>query len=208
MINPSLVVTVVVTQTFTGTQSTTKISTIISTSIPSTGPPTSTQSQLSPTSTSSTGLSPIVRPTVTSSASPVSTDTGSCPTGFYACSAYYGGGCCQTDRACNTYSCPPTSSSTIVSGQATIVVPVGSAATVATPTGPCAGGWSTCPASVGGNCCLSGWECGTASCTSVSASETDIIQKASPQKSAAGNVVVRGSVVITGAVLSIAFVLF
>jgi hypothetical protein len=61
-------------------------------------------------------------------------------------------------------------------------VPVGPAATVATPTGPCATGWSTCAASVGGNCCPSGWECGTASCTSLSPTATGVVQKGSPSK--------------------------
>lgn len=136
--------------------------------------------------TSSAGVAP-VRPTTDSSTSiSTSTDTGSCPTGFYACSAFYRGGCCRTDRDCHTYSCPPTSSTTIVSGTETIVVPTGAAATVATPAGSCAGGWSTCSASVGGNCCPSGWECGTASCTSISPSQTEVLQKGSPQKSMAG----------------------
>jgi hypothetical protein len=63
-------------------------------------------------------------------------------------------------------------------------VPVGSAATVATPTGPCASGWATCAASVGGNCCPSGWECGTASCTSLSPTATGVVQKGSPSNGA------------------------
>lgn len=59
-------------------------------------------------------------------------------------------------------------------------MPVGPAATVATPTGACATGWSTCAASVGGNCCPSGWQCGTASCSSVGATSTALLQKDSP----------------------------
>ncbi|PBP21490.1 hypothetical protein BUE80_DR007690 [Diplocarpon rosae] len=103
-----------------------------------------------------------------------------CPTGFYACEAYYEGGCCRTGRDCQKTSCPPTSSTTIVNSGVTIVVPIGSAAVVATPTGNCAQGWATCAASLGGNCCPSGWGCGTASCSSADASSTNVVQKASP----------------------------
>lgn len=59
-------------------------------------------------------------------------------------------------------------------------MPVGSDATVATPTGTCATGWATCAASDGGNCCPSGWQCGTASCSSVGATSTALLQKESP----------------------------
>ncbi|CZT41608.1 related to DAN4 Cell wall mannoprotein, expressed under anaerobic conditions, completely repressed during aerobic growth [Rhynchosporium secalis] len=130
------------------------------------------------TTTSATGVAP-VRPTsgTTTTSNPVPT---TCPTGFYACQAYYEGGCCRTGRNCEKTSCPPTSSTTIVSSGVTIVVPVGSAAAVATPTGVCASGWSTCAASVGGNCCPGGWECGTASCSSVGAQSTAVQQKSSP----------------------------
>lgn len=60
------------------------------------------------------------------------------------------------------------------------MVPVDGAATLATPSGECATGWSSCAASVGGNCCPGGWECGTASCSSISPSQTNVLQKASP----------------------------
>ncbi|KUJ18183.1 uncharacterized protein LY89DRAFT_684121 [Mollisia scopiformis] len=137
-------------------------------------------------STSTTGTSTVsgvapVRPTSDSSTSTQSSITGTtCPTGFYACEAYYAGGCCRTGRDCQTTSCPPVSSTTIISGTVTVVVPVGSAATVNTPTGACATGWSTCSANVGGNCCPSGWQCGTASCSSVGATSTAVLQKESP----------------------------
>jgi hypothetical protein len=62
----------------------------------------------------------------------------------------------------------------------TIVVPIGSAATLSTPSGNCASGWSSCAASLGGNCCPSGWQCGTASCTSISATSTAFGQKDAP----------------------------
>ncbi|KAH7399932.1 hypothetical protein BKA64DRAFT_469500 [Cadophora sp. MPI-SDFR-AT-0126] len=135
------------------------------------------------TTTSATGVIP-VRPTsgTTTPTLTTTTDSGptTCPTGFYACEAYYEGGCCRTGRNCEKTSCPPTSSTTIISSGVTVVVPVGSAATVATPTGACASGWETCAASVGGNCCPSGWGCGTASCLSVGPSRTAVLQKASP----------------------------
>ncbi|KAF8863626.1 hypothetical protein BDZ45DRAFT_798207 [Acephala macrosclerotiorum] len=139
-------------------------------------------------STSTTGTStatgvPPVRPTSDSSTSTFSDSSAtgaSCPTGFYACEAYYAGGCCRTGRNCQTTSCPPISSTTIISGSVTVVVPVGSAATVTSPTGTCATGWSTCAPSDGGNCCPSGWSCGTASCSSVAATTTALLQKESP----------------------------
>ncbi|KAL2071274.1 hypothetical protein VTL71DRAFT_12509 [Oculimacula yallundae] len=132
------------------------------------------------TTTTATGVAP-VRPTInTSSSSPSAPTPTSCPTGFYACQAFYEGGCCRTGRNCEKTSCPPTSSTTIISSGVTVVVPVGSAAAVATPTGTCANGWSTCAASVGGNCCPGGWECGTASCSSVGPEATRVEQKASP----------------------------
>jgi len=65
------------------------------------------------------------------------------------------------------------------------------------PTGVCASGWQTCAPELGGNCCPGGYECGTASCTLLSASQTAVAGKNSP--SSAGSVVeIRGiSMVIT-----------
>jgi hypothetical protein len=85
----------------------------------------------------------------------------------------------MTGRNCDTTSCPATSSTTIVTEGRTIVVPLGPAATVASATGICATGWSSCAASVGGGCCLSGWDCGTASCSSVGPTSTEVAQKGS-----------------------------
>ncbi|EKD16983.1 hypothetical protein MBM_04560 [Drepanopeziza brunnea f. sp. 'multigermtubi' MB_m1] len=158
VIDPSLVVTTVITQTFTITASSS--TSLLSTALP----------------TIATGVPPI-RPTSGSSSDPAPT---TCPTGFYACEAYYEGGCCRTGRNCEKTSCPPTPSTTIIDNGVTIVVPVGPAATVAMPTGNCAAGWATCAASLGGNCCPSGWACGTASCSSVGPTETHVAQKASP----------------------------
>lgn len=77
-------------------------------------------------------------------------------------------------------SCPPTSSTTIISQGRTVIVPVGSAATTASPTGACATSWSSCAPSLGGNCCPDGWQCGSASCTSAGPSGTGVEQKQSP----------------------------
>jgi progranulin len=66
----------------------------------------------------------------------------------------------------------------------TVVVPVDSAATVNSPTGACATGWSTCAPSDGGNCCPSGWQCGSVSCSSLSPTSTAVAQKASPNRGA------------------------
>lgn len=194
VINPSLVVVVTTTKTFTVISSTptitTQTTTITSTrssSISSTFSQSSTSTASTTTVTSASGVVP-VRPTgdsTTTTTTVSSTITGdTCPTGFYACSAHYQGGCCRTGRNCDTTSCPATSSTTIISDGITVAVPVGSAATLTSATGTCATGWSTCAASLGGDCCPSGWACGTASCeivqTQASATITEVRQKEIP----------------------------
>ncbi|KAJ6783342.1 hypothetical protein PWT90_04341 [Aphanocladium album] len=105
-----------------------------------------------------------------------------CPTGFYGCLATHGGGCCQTDRNCQTHSCPPQDSTTVVSNGKTIVVPASDVPSTATST--CASGWFMCGSDAGARpgCCPSGYDCGTASCFSVSASQTGSVQKEQPKK--------------------------
>ncbi|KIW13146.1 hypothetical protein PV08_08333 [Exophiala spinifera] len=138
-----------------------------------------------PASTSSPTPAPPVRPTTltttveTTTVTPSSRSTASstssgtmtgCPTGFYACSAYYQGGCCQIGRDCDTTSCPATASTTLVSGSTiTIAAPTGSGITApgTVLTGNCAHGWMTCSADVGGGCCPSGYQCGVASCAAL-----------------------------------------
>lgn len=128
----------------------------------------------SPSSTSATPEPP-VRPTSltttveTTTATPTSASTpvSGCPTGFYACSAYYQGGCCQIGRDCASTSCPTSASTTLVSGSTlTIVAPTGSGITApgTVLTGSCAHGWATCAPSLGGGCCPSGYACGSVSC--------------------------------------------
>ncbi|KAF5874871.1 putative gpi anchored protein [Botrytis fragariae] len=202
VINPSLVVVVTTTNTFTvisSTPTTTiQITTITSTRSSSVSSTVSQSSTPISTTTSASGVVP-VRPTGDSSTTTTTTSSAitqdTCPTGFYACSAHYQGGCCRTGRNCDTTSCPATSSTTIVSSGITVAVPVGSAATTTSATGACATGWTSCAASLGGDCCPSGWACGTLSCESVSvqatATTTEVLQKEVPGMG--GRVRVRGS---------------
>ncbi|POR39040.1 rRNA methyltransferase 1, mitochondrial [Tolypocladium paradoxum] len=142
-----------------------------------------------PTGTGSATGNPAWRPTGSSdmTSAPGTTSESSsqsgCPTGFYGCLATHGGGCCRTDRDCQTHSCPPPASTTIVSNGATIVVPV-TDVPQSSATATCAGGWFVCGPAAGpaAGCCPSGYECGTASCLSVRASQTGSVQKEAPQK--------------------------
>ncbi|RDL39099.1 uncharacterized protein BP5553_03439 [Venustampulla echinocandica] len=84
------------------------------------------------TASTDTGVAP-VRPTsgtsITSTSSLAATPTDTlCPTGFYACSAYYQGGCCRVGRNCEKISCPATSSTTISIIPRVLVLPGGPAA--------------------------------------------------------------------------------
>ncbi|OAP54242.1 hypothetical protein AYL99_11343 [Fonsecaea erecta] len=134
---------------------------------------------LSSTSSSSSATpEPPVRPTSLTTTVETTTTTSThstslsypvtgCPTGFYACSAYYPGGCCQIGRDCASTSCPALPSTTLVSGSTlTIVAPTGPGITAPATqvTGSCAHGWSSCAPSVGGGCCPSGYVCGVTSC--------------------------------------------
>jgi progranulin len=120
-----------------------------------------------PALTTSGSLEPPQRPTDDVTTTTFSTIPGvGCPTGFYACSAYYEGGCCQIDRNCDKTSCPTLASTTLVSNP-TIVAPTGSGITAPGDrlTGACAGGWFTCAPAQGGGCCPSGYTCGPAQCS-------------------------------------------
>ncbi|OQD94469.1 hypothetical protein PENSOL_c026G05190 [Penicillium solitum] len=123
----------------------------------------STASPYSSKSTTNDSLAPPARPTNLSTVTSATRGGDVCPTGFYACSAVYQGGCCRTGRDCDTTSCPTTSSTTIVSDGVTIVAPV---ATTTQHSGGnrCARGWFHCADTVGGGCCPMGFACG-ASCT-------------------------------------------
>ncbi|EEA27653.1 GPI anchored protein, putative [Talaromyces marneffei ATCC 18224] len=132
-----------------------------------------------------------VRPTTSSqttitsstpSSTSVSSTVSTCPTGFYACSAVYAGGCCRTGRNCDTTSCPATPSTTLINTDGiTIAVPTGSAATTATESsGSCATGWFSCAASAGGGCCPNGYVCGSSCTASSSGTATATVVKEQP----------------------------
>ncbi|KID76437.1 hypothetical protein MBR_04372, partial [Metarhizium brunneum ARSEF 3297] len=150
------------------------------------------------TKTDSATGNPPWRPTgsseITSAPESTSITQSGCPTGFYGCLATHGGGCCQTDRDCHTYSCPAPSSTTLVSNGATIVVP---ATDLPNPTGSssCADGWFMCGQNAGpmAGCCPSGYSCGTASCFTAGATETGKIQKQAPDQSPARKTAIRTS---------------
>ncbi|CAK7240081.1 MAG: hypothetical protein STHCBS139747_001518 [Sporothrix thermara] len=160
----TIVVTVVVTETPGGTL-TTRTTTITST------PRANTAS-----TTTGAGVAP-VKPTLTTTDSGL--PAGYCPTGFYACLASAGGGCCQTGRDCQTTSCPPAAAmTTIVNDNGiTVVVPATAAAAAATEaSATCASGWFLCGANAGpvAGCCPSGYSCGTASCSLKGASAATV----------------------------------
>lgn len=190
------------TDLFTGTQSGTATATVASstsktsqiTTMQSTSTSSSTTTRTT-SSTTSTGSTTASASTSGDASAPVrptsgttSTSAGFCPTGFYACSAVYGGGCCQTGRDCQTTSCPSTAYTTIISSGVTIAVPATDVTATATTTGTCAGGWSLCPTSAGptAGCCPSGYSCGTASCFLATGSATASLAKEVP-----GNAAVR-----------------
>lgn len=172
--------TTTVTQQSSTTQTTTTMTSTSSTS-------TSSQATTTTTTATSTGdASAPVRPT-SDSTTASSSSSGFCPTGFYACSAVYGGGCCQTGRDCQTTSCPTTASTTIISSGVTVVVPASDVTAATITTGTCAGGWSLCPTDAGptAGCCPTGYSCGTASCLLATGSATASVAKELPGSGAA-----------------------
>ncbi|KAJ6130919.1 hypothetical protein N7512_003699 [Penicillium capsulatum] len=108
-----------------------------------------------------------------------------CPTGFYACSAIYHGGCCQTGRDCDTTSCPTTSSTTLTSNGVAVVVPV-TADGDSPPPGRCAKGWFPCADTAGGGCCPTEYACGS-SCTATAARTTVAKEQATTNSAARRN---------------------
>ena len=190
------VITQTTTQSTTISNSpTTVIATVIVTVTPTytREPETSTTTRTTtagPTSTG-TGALPPVRPTSSDDddePDPSSTTDAPeyCPTGFYACEASAGAGCCRTGRDCATTSCPPPSEyTTITNGDGVTVVapvPTGTDAGDDQPEPQCASGWSLCPAEAGpiAGCCPDGYRCGTASCTLSQPDATATAQKQFP----------------------------
>ncbi|KFY69219.1 hypothetical protein V498_10509, partial [Pseudogymnoascus sp. VKM F-4517 (FW-2822)] len=134
----SVVVTSIrtVTQTPTAPTTTSRPPTTTTTTTPSTSHSvTTTEGPLPPVR--GTGESSTVAPSPTS----LTSDAEACPTGFYACSAYFpGAGCCRVGRDCAQTFCPTTPSVTVINGGVTVAVPEGSVATTATGAGKCASG--------------------------------------------------------------------
>jgi progranulin len=127
-----------------------------------------------------------VVPTTTSDASV----TG-CPTGFYACSALYQGGCCRLGRDCAPTSCPTSATTALIDNDSVTVIVTTSSGLTANSilTGACATGWSSCAASDGGGCCPTGYQCGS-SCTTtaeVSGLQASEIGKLAPNGGVCGS---------------------
>ncbi|KAI0012333.1 hypothetical protein F4779DRAFT_85820 [Xylariaceae sp. FL0662B] len=165
--------------------------------------PSPTDSSTPTTTAATTGGIPPYRPTSGTSTldtSTAPTDTY-CPTGFYACVASAGGGCCRTGRDCSTTSCPAIPSTTITTANGvTVVVPVtdATAAAAASFSPTCAEGWFLCGSDAGpvAGCCPSGYACGTASCTLSTTTATATVQKALPNAGSWGRGRGRASAVL------------
>jgi progranulin len=157
---------------------------------------------------SSGTFSPPARPTddITTTTFSIIPGAG-CPTGFYACSAYYQGGCCQVDRNCDKTSCPSLASTTLVSSPPTIVAPTGSGITAPGNllTGSCAQGWFTCAPAESGGCCPSGYTCGTVQCTATgTGGGSDVRGKIAPNSASLSKRMENVLIVLAGAVSSAA----
>ncbi|OJJ49613.1 hypothetical protein ASPZODRAFT_156707 [Penicilliopsis zonata CBS 506.65] len=195
-------VTVTVHSTSSTSTSTSTTSSKTTTTTSSTIPSTTSTNLIAPARpTESTASTSSITSTKATSTSTHKTTASVCPTGFYACSAVYQGGCCRTGRDCDTTSCPITSSSTIVSDGVTVVVPV----TTSTNSGgggsgSCASGWFSCADTVGGGCCPTGFVCG-ASCTATASTATGTVAK--EQAGSAGNAVAPDGLYLMGAFLLI-----
>jgi len=126
-----------------------------------------------PTSISSAQSAPTSPSPITSSA----VSASGCPTGFYMCSAYYMGGCCQVDRNCDTTSCPLQGSAIVVTSTSITIVAASATSSAAGPQGTCNSGWFSCDSSDGGGCCPSGFICG-ASCTATVSGQSNIGKQA------------------------------
>ena len=135
--------------------------------------------------TSDTATATITSTSSSSSSSLTSIAGADCPTGFYACSAFYQGGCCQTGRNCDTTSCPAGGSITVVDGSSiTAVAPTGSGVSSVQTllTGSCAQGWSTCPPGVGGGCCPTGYGCGSVCTATATGGQNSTVGKIAPNE--------------------------
>jgi hypothetical protein len=130
------------------------------------------------TSTSAMASEPVLPTSVSVSPETISSTTppAGCPTGFYMCSARYLGGCCRVGRNCQTTSCPPQDSTTLISSGLTIIVT--SPGNAKATGGTCANGWFLCGAGKGGGCCPSGYVCGQISCTATNLGQSNTLKMA------------------------------
>jgi hypothetical protein len=158
-----------------------------------------TTSSHSSKTTTNDGLAPPARPTNLSTVTSATRGDDVCPTGFYACSAVYHGGCCRTGRDCDTTSCPTISSTTVVSDGVTIVAPAATT-TEHTSGNRCAHGWFHCADTVGGGCCPMGFACGS-SCTARDTAFATTVAKEQATASSGGSVVHRVSKMMLGTMI-------
>ncbi|QIW96870.1 hypothetical protein AMS68_002388 [Peltaster fructicola] len=128
--SPTQVVVSVITVTNLNTSGYTTTATVTQTVTQSASGSTSSDTAVVPVRpTTNSDTTTIAPATVGSSSTSTSTSSSTtsaapvCPNGYYMCSAVYLGGCCQVDRDCNTTSCPPTATTTVVGGVATVVAP-------------------------------------------------------------------------------------
>lgn len=204
-----------------GEPSTVVVTVIVTASAPEPEPSTITTTRTTtPSPTTNSGVVPPWRPTSdetrTTTESERETETSTseepedyCPTGFYQCLARQGGGCCRTGRDCETFDCPTTPSTTILSDGATVLVPVTDVPD-SQPTESCANGWFLCGDDAGpvAGCCPSGYECGVASCTTEMASQTEEIRKMRPEDSGASpRAPSSGSIMLVLGGMAVAFAL-
>ncbi|EOA92289.1 uncharacterized protein SETTUDRAFT_85020 [Exserohilum turcica Et28A] len=144
-------------------------------------PPTSTAAPPPPSST--TPAPTLSSGSATTTAIPAST-ADVCPKGFYVCSAYYPSGCCRVGRDCQTTgsSCVLPTGTVLSSNGVVIVAPT--TTTTGSGSGSCPSAWYSCPADAGGNCCPSGFACGTQQCTATASGQTGVRDKANPSSKA------------------------
>ena len=123
--------------------------------------------------------------TTTTSTTHSSISGAGCPTGYYACSAYYPGGCCQIGRDCSSTSCPASASTTLFNSHSlTIVAPTGSSISLnpAGTSGTFASGWYSCAATNGGGWCPSGYACGAMCTATASGGQGNVVGKGEPSR--------------------------
>ncbi|KAK6359517.1 hypothetical protein TWF696_000673 [Orbilia brochopaga] len=129
---------------------------------------------------------------------------GSCPAGFSSCGAEFNGGCCRLGRACGVSYCPVAVEvvNTVGTGVVTVTTTAGNGnggggGGGGGDNGGCPTSWYSCPATLAGGCCPSGYGCGSFNCPAlvtvngveVAVTTAAAVQKVSPVgRNAAGKV--------------------